>query len=87
MVAVAPNVVLSFDTWKLVLGAETVILPGAPVSEEPDKLNVWLAELVKTFCEPNVSVDVPLVDNVAGGPVTVILNVPPEAAKSCTNIL
>jgi hypothetical protein len=39
IVVLGPHVLLSFDTWKSVDGAVTVIVPGAPVRFAPDKLN------------------------------------------------
>ena len=37
MVVEAPQVLLSFETWKSVEGAVTFILPGKPVRSEPDR--------------------------------------------------
>ena len=63
------QVMLSSDTWKLVLGAVIVILPGAPVRFVPDTLKDCEAELLPTVTFPK-SLTVPvMVKTGAGGGV------------------
>ena len=57
---------LSPDTWKSVLGAVIVIVPGAPVKFEPVILNDLEAEFVNTVTLPKPDTLVEMIVGVVG---------------------
>lgn len=63
------QVMLSRDTWKFVLGAVMLILPGAPVRFVPDTLNDCDAELLPTVTLPKSLMVPVMVKTGAGGGV------------------